>query len=105
MHLTLKTKLKQSIKLLHRFSEGLITKAGIESDLKDLEVLKEAAADFGASFGEEFAGKLPEINKELTQTQELLGNAFGVITNGIQSGIQGLIDGSKEFKDLVEGLF
>lgn len=84
--------------------DGLIKEATVERNLKDLEILKNAAADFGAAFGEEVAGKLPEVNNELTKTEELLGNAFNVVSGGLQNGIQGLIDGSKEFNDVLSDI-
>ena len=44
---------------------------------------------------------LPEVNEELTQTEQLLSNAYGIVANNPTSGIQGLIDGTKEWGDVL----
>ena len=45
----------------------------------------------------EYAGL---FNDELTQTEQLLKGSYDIIAGGLQSGIQGLIDGSKELNDV-----
>ena len=47
-----------------------------------------------------FMSNEKELNTELTQTQELLKGAYDIVAGGLQSGIQGLIDGSKELNDV-----
>ncbi|ADD94719.1 hypothetical protein [uncultured phage MedDCM-OCT-S09-C28] len=41
------------------------------------------------------------FNDELTDTEQLLNNAYGIVANGLTSGITGLIDGTKEWGDVL----
>ena len=77
---------------------------GQAQDLKaaqDLEVLSQAAAEFGRSMGEMAAEALPEVNQELTKTEQLLNSSFQIITNNLTQGIQGLIEGTTTLNDVL----
>ena len=78
--------------------EGLIFTATEEARLKDMIAVMESG---GASLGKSLAEGLPEVNEELTQTEQLLSNAYGIVANNLTSGIQGLIDGTKEWGDVL----
>ena len=78
--------------------------AQAKKDQADLNVLKGAATDFGSDMGEFFAGKLPEVNDELTQTQELLKGSFEIISGSLTSGIQGLIKGTKDLNSVLSDM-
>lgn len=45
-----------------------------------------------------------QLNSELTQTEKLLKGAFEIVSNSLVSGIQGLIDGTKEWKDILSDI-
>ena len=49
----------------------------------------------------EFYNKEKEANAELTKTEELLKGAYETVTNGLTSGIEGLINGTKEWGDVL----
>ena len=42
-----------------------------------------------------------QLNEELTDTQKLLGNSFDIVAGGLTDGIKGLIDGTKEWNDVL----
>ena len=74
----------------------------MRKDLQDLEVYKEAAADFGQQIGEAFNNSVPELNNELTETEHrLLNSAYNTVANGLTNGIKGLIDGTKSWGDVL----
>jgi tape measure domain-containing protein len=78
--------------------------AQAKKDQADLNVLRSAASDFGSDMGEFFAGKLPEVNDELTKTEELLKGSFDIISGSLTSGIQGLIKGTKDLNDILSDM-
>jgi TP901 family phage tail tape measure protein len=45
-----------------------------------------------------------EVNKELTKTEELLKGAYETVAGNLTSGIQGLIDGTKEWGDILSDI-
>ncbi len=79
----------------------LIALAQLQREQADFNILKAAAADFGSEVGSEFAAQIPEVNKELTKTEELLKGSFDIVSNGLTAGIQGLIQGTKDFNDVL----
>ena len=82
----------------------LIALAQLKKDQADFNVLKGAATDFGSDMGEFFADKLPEANDELTKTEQLLKSSFEIVSGSLTSGIQGLIDGTKEWGDVLSDI-
>ena len=76
-------------KLIQADKDRLATKDALAQDL--------ANAD---AFGKIVQGIKP-VNEELTQTQELLKGSFEIVANGLQSGIKGLIDGTKQLNDVL----
>ena len=44
------------------------------------------------------------FNDELTETEQLLKNSYEIVSNGLQSGIKGLIDGTKEWGDVLSDI-
>ena len=81
--------------------EGLIFTATEEARLKDMIAI---ATSGGTGLGKSLAEGLPEVNDELTQTEQLLKNAYGIVANNLTSGIQGLIDGTKEWSDILSNV-
>ena len=48
--------------------------------------------------------KLGEFNDKLTEGEELLKGAYTIVTDSLTSGIQGLIDGTKEWGDVLSDI-
>ena len=55
----------------------------------------------GFAMGAGLADEIGKANTELTDTEQLLQNSFNIVTDGLQNGIRGLIDGTKEWNDLL----
>ena len=55
----------------------------------------------GFSMGADLAADIGKVNTELTDTEQLLGNSFDIVAGGLTDGIQGLIDGTKEWEDIL----
>ena len=69
--------------------------------------LADAQSDRFAQAQKEFTAfykKEQEANAELTKTEELLKGAYDTVANGLTSGIQGLIDGTKEWGDVLSDI-
>ena len=67
------------------------------------KAIKQNVGDFRKSFGE--AASIDKgLNNELTTTQELLKGSVEIVSNGLQSGIQGLIDGTKSWGDVLSDI-
>jgi hypothetical protein len=78
--------------------EGLIITATEEARLKDMIAIAKSG---GADLGQSLAESMPEVNDELTQTEELLKGSYEIVANSLTSGIKGLIDGTKEWSDVL----
>ena len=76
--------------------EGLIVSATEEARLRDMMAMVESFAQDVGTW--DF---LPKANEELTETQELLKGAGDIITNNLNSGIKGLIEGTKDWGDIL----
>ena len=79
--------------------EGLIISATEEARLKDVMAMVESFAQDVGTW--DF---LPKANQELTETEELLKSSYEIVANGLQSGIKGLIDGTKEWGDVLSDI-
>ena len=55
----------------------------------------------GFAMGAALADDLSKVNTELTDTEQLLGNSFNIVAGGLTDGIKGLIDGTKEWNDVL----
>ena len=55
----------------------------------------------GFAMGAALADDLSKVNTELTDTEQLLNNSFNIVTDGLTNGIKGLIDGTKEWNDVL----
>lgn len=83
--------------------EGLIELAELRKQQKDRKALVESASDFPGFFTE--AAKTDKkLNEELTTTQQLLKGSVDIITNSLQNGIKGLIDGTKSWGDILSDI-
>ena len=80
--------------------EELIGLAQLKQEQANYNALKESASDFAGYFAEA-AETDKQLNEELIKTDELLKSSFDIVANGLQSGIQGLIDGTKEWGDIL----
>ncbi len=76
-------------KLIQADKDRLATKDALAEDL--------ANAD---AFGKIVQGIKP-VNEELTRAQELLKGSFEIVSSSLTNGIKGLIDGTKEWKDIL----
>ena len=65
------------------------------NDLKQRSIDSVAA---GISAG---AAADKQLNEELTDTQKLLKGSFDIVTGGLTNGIKGLIDGTKDWNDVL----
>ena len=94
--------------LLKGETNELIKQATVLAQRKELELQKaEAQADRFAQAQSEFTAfykKEQELNTELTKTEELLKGAYETVAGGLTSGIQGLIDGTKEWGDVLSDI-
>jgi len=83
--------------------EDLIKLAELRKQQKDRKALVESASDFPGFFAE--AAKTDKkLNEELTTTQQLLKGSVDIITNSLQNGIKGLIDGTKSWGDILSDI-
>ena len=80
---------------------GLIVTATEEARLKDMLAM---AQNFGTTVGQNLAKSLPEANKELTETDKLLRNAYDIMAGGMQDAINGLIRGTKDLNDVLSDM-
>lgn len=74
--------------------------ANIAAQKRDANQLLKTEVEAAEAFGQIVAEVKP-LNKELTTTQELLRDSFGIVANGLTAGIQGLIQGTKELNDVL----
>ena len=78
--------------------DGLIATATENARLDEM-IIK--AKQFGEAMGKDLAGTLPEVNNELSETDKLLKGAFDTVANGLTNGIKGLIQGTKDWSDIL----
>ena len=84
--------------------EGLISQAAAAKNLEDIKTLTEAAEAFGNEMGENAAEGIKELNTELTQSEELVKGAYDIISGTLTDSISGLIDGTKEWGDVLSDI-
>lgn len=66
--------------------------AFVEERLRSLDALEQEVEKQG------------ELNNELTQGQQMLADSYNIIAGNLTSGIQGLIDGTKEWGDILSNI-
>jgi len=66
--------------------------AFVEERLRSLDALEQEVEKQG------------ELNNELTQGQQMLADSYNIIAGNLTSGIQGLIDGTKEWGDILSDI-
>jgi hypothetical protein len=84
--------------------EGLISQAAVAKNLQDIDTLTEAAKAFGTEMGENAADGIKTLNTELTQSEELVKGAYEIISGTLTDSISGLIDGTKEWGDVLSDI-
>ena len=72
-----------------------------QQGVEEADSLKRIFEDFGRDAGTDLAAQIKNANAELTGTEELLKGAYETVTNGLTSGIEGLINGTKEWGDVL----
>jgi hypothetical protein len=95
--------------LLVKETDELIRQNTERARALELELAREQAMDSMMSAAQSdftnFLKQQPEyakaFNNELTDTEQLLSDAYGIVANGLTSGIKGLIDGTKEWGDVL----
>ena len=79
----------------------------LELDLARQKSMESMMNTAGGEFADWFRQQ-PEhaemFNKELTETEELLKGAYDIVSGNLTSGIQGLIDGTKEWSDILSDI-
>ena len=70
----------------------------LQADFIDLQDRSKTAIAAGISAGEQADQAL---NEGLSETQSLLEGSFDIVANGLSDGIKGLIDGTKEWNDVL----
>ena len=84
--------------------EGLIGEAAMAKDLQDVETLKKAMEGLAGDVTNDYTAALKESNAELTQGEELLKGAYEIVSGTLTNSIQGLIDGTKEWGDVLSDI-
>ena len=72
-----------------------------QQGVEEADSLKKIFEDFGRDAGTDLAAQIKKANEELTQTEELMKGAYEIVSNQLTSGIQGLINGTKEWGDVL----
>jgi len=79
----------------------------LELDLARQQSMQSMMNTAGGEFADWFKQQ-PEhaamFNDELTETEELLKGAYEIVSGNLTSGIQGLIDGTKEWSDILSDI-
>lgn len=79
----------------------------LELDLARQKSMESMMNTAGGEFADWFKEQ-PEhaalFNNELTETEKLLKSSFDIVSNSLTSGIQGLIDGTKDWKDILSDI-
>ena len=77
--------------------------AKIKRGLQEKAALVESASDFPGFFAE--AAKTDkELNSQLSITKSLLKSSYDIVSQQLQSGIKGLIDGTKSWGEVLTGI-
>ena len=84
--------------------EGLIGEAAMAKDLQDVRTLEEAIEGLAGDVANDYTEALKESNAELTQGEELLKGAYEIVSGTLTNSIQGLIDGTKEWGDVLSDI-
>ena len=82
---------------------GLLELAELRAAQKYREALVESVSDFPGLFAEA-AQTDKELNSQLTITKSLLKSSYDIVSQELQSGIKGLIDGTKTWGDILSGV-
>ena len=115
-------KLERNIELL-RVKQDLTNELADEKDLGVQELIRQRAiteqlrvqaeykrtlqdigTDAGFSMGTAIADALKDTNKELTETDKLLRNAYDIMAGGMQDAINGLIRGTKDLNEVLSDM-
>ena len=115
-------KLDRNIELL-RVKQDLTNELADEKDLGVQELIRQRATteqlrvqaeykrtlqdigtDAGFSMGTAIADALKDTNKELTETDKLLRNAYDIMSGGMQDAINGLIRGTKDLNEVLSDM-
>ena len=84
--------------------EGLIGQAAALKDQQDVRTLEKAIEGLAGDVTNDYTKALKESNKELTQGEELLKGAYEIVSGTLTNSIQGLIDGTKEWGDILSDI-
>ena len=84
--------------------EGLISEAAALKDQQDVATLEKAIEGLAGDVTDDYTAAIKESNKELTQGQELLQGAYQIVSGTLTNSIQGLIDGTKEWGDVLSDI-
>jgi hypothetical protein len=112
-------KLERNIGLL-QVKQNLVNELAEEKDLgvqdlkrqtattEQLRLQAKYARDLGTAvgtaMGEDVAKAMKDTNKELTETDKLLKNAYGIMSGGMQDAINGLIRGTKDLNEVLSDM-
>ena len=65
---------------------------------------RDIGTDAGFSMGTDIAEAMKDTNKELTETDKLLRNAYDIMAGGMQDAINGLIRGTKDMNEVLSDM-
>ena len=89
----------QLIELANANALSAATQARADAWEQMMTEFESAQEEFNSFFQQEM-----ELNEELTETQKLLQGAGDIIANQLASGIQGLINGTKDWGDVLSSI-
>ena len=72
-----------------------------QQGVEEADSLKKIFEDFGRDAGTDLAAQIKESNAELTDTEELLKGAYDIVSGQLTNSIEGLINGTKEWGDVL----
>ena len=84
--------------------EGLIGQAAAAKDLEDVRTLEEAIEGLAGDVTNDYSKALKESNDELTEGQKLAKGTYDIISGELTNSIGGLIDGTKEWGDVLSDI-
>jgi TP901 family phage tail tape measure protein len=90
---------------LTEFQNRLLERQATIEDKRAREQNKSLSDDLKAAqaFGEKVQG-VKALNKELTAGEQLLNSAYTTVTNNLTSGIQGVIEGTQKWSDILSDI-
>ena len=84
--------------------EGLISDAATAKDLQDVQTLEKAMEGLAGDVTKDYTAALKKSNDELTVGQELAKGTYDIISGSLTDSIGGLIDGTKEWGDVLSDI-